>query len=124
MELLFDDCVPRQLRAHFAPHVTLAQEIGWKGVRNGSLLALAQDDYDVLITTDTNVYHQNVVATYNLAVIVLRGYRNTLAGLLNAIDEALAALAVIQPGEVVYAYSDEQLRESDRRKGKGPLGSG
>jgi predicted nuclease of predicted toxin-antitoxin system len=120
--LLFDDCVPRQLRSHFALHsVTLAQEIGWKGVRNGSLLTLAQTDYDALITTDSNIYHQNVVAQYDIAVIVLRAYRTTLAALLETIDGALDALTTIRPGEVIYVYADDRLKESDRRKKKGPF---
>jgi hypothetical protein len=30
-------------------------------------------------------------------------------------------LQTIQPGQVVYVWADKRLRESDRRKGKGPF---
>ena len=122
MELLFDDCVPRKLRAYFKPHrVTLAQETGWKGLRNSSLLTIAQTDYDALITTDTNLYHQNVVASFDIAVIVLRAYRNRYEDLLPTIPAALKALQTISPGDVVYVYADDRIEESDRRKKKGPF---
>jgi predicted nuclease of predicted toxin-antitoxin system len=122
MELLFDDCVPRKLRTHFKPHhVTLAQEIGWKGLRNSSLLTIAQAHYDALITTDTNLYHQTVVAGFDIAVLVLRASRNRYEDLLPAIPAALSALQTILPGEVVYAYADNRIEESDRRRKKGPF---
>lgn len=121
MELLFDDCVPRQLRRHFQPHhVTLAQERGWKGLRNGLLLNLAQVEYDVLVTADTNIYHQQVAQEFDIAVLVLRGYQNNYAGLLPAVTDALAALDTLQSGQVIYIYVDASLRQSDQRKKKGP----
>jgi predicted nuclease of predicted toxin-antitoxin system len=122
MELLFDDCVPRKLRAHFAPHnITLAQEIGWKGLRNSSLLTIAQSAYDALITTDSNLYHQNVVAGFDIAVIVLRAYHNRYENLLPAVPGALTALETIAPGDVIYVYADERTEQSDRRRKKGPF---
>jgi len=122
MELLFDDCVPRKLRAHFIPHhVTLAQEVGWKGLRNSSLLTIAQTRYDALITTDSNLYHQNVVANFDIAAIVLRAYRNRYDNLLPAIPATLNALQAVNAGEVIYVYADKRTEQSDRRRKKGPF---
>jgi hypothetical protein len=73
-----------------------------------------------LLTTDANLYHQNKVADYNLAVIVLRAYRNSYQALAPLIAEVLQALETIQPAEVVYVYTDEKLMAADQRKGKGP----
>lgn len=36
-------------------------------------------------------------------------------------SETLEVLEIIQPGEVVYIYTDEKLKSADQRKGKGPL---
>ncbi len=36
--------------------------------------------------------------------------------------EVLSQLGTIEPGKVYYIYIDEQLKQSDRRKGKGPAG--
>lgn len=122
MNILFDAGVPDELAALFpAPYrVQLANRTALRDLRNSDLLAAAQTDYAVLVTTDSNLYHQNVVARYDIAVIVLRGYRTSPDILQGAIPEALQALCVIQPGEVYYAYADEQIRQSDLRRGKGP----
>lgn len=122
MDILFDAGVPDELAALFpAPHrVQLANRTALRNLRNSDLLAAAQADYAVLITTDSNLYHQNVVARYDIAVIVLRGYRTSPEILQGAIPEALQTLGLIQPGEVYYAYADERTRQSDLRRGKGP----
>jgi hypothetical protein len=73
----------------------------------------------VLLTADTNLYHQQTVAQYDIAVVVLRGFKNSLNGLSQAVPEALRLLQVIQPGQVFYAYADERLRQLDKAKGKG-----
>ena len=92
-----------------------------EGLQNGALLAEVQHEYDVLLTADANLYHQNKVSQFNLALLVLRAYRNAYEFLLDVIPEALEALQTIQPGQVVYVWVDDRFRESDRRKGKGPF---
>lgn len=122
MELLFDECVNHDLADHFQPHqVAFVEDIGWKGLKNGKLLERAQHEFDVLITVDSNLYHQNIVAQFAIAVIVLRGWRISYQALIGLLPETLAALDAIKPGEVVYVYADEKLEASDRRRGKGPF---
>ena len=122
MEILFDHNVSRKLRSHFSPHViTLTKEKGWDLLENGDPLEAAPHSFDVMITTDNNLYHQNKVANFNLAVIVLRAFKNKYGDLLPLMAEALEALDIIQPGEVVYLYADEKLKRADQRKGKRPL---
>jgi predicted nuclease of predicted toxin-antitoxin system len=122
MNLLLDECLPKDLLQEFAPHaVAHVKGSEYESLQNGELLAAAQHEYDVLITVDVNLYHQNKVALFDLAVIVLRAYRNAYEFLLASLPAALAALETIQPGQVVYVWADERLRESDRRKKKGPF---
>ena len=45
--------------------------MGWSGMRNGELLAVAEDQFDVLITMDQNMQHQQHLPRYDLAVILL-----------------------------------------------------
>lgn len=121
MEILFDHNVSRKLRPHFSPHtITLTREKGWDLLENGDLLEVAQHRFDVMITTDNNLYHQNKVVNFNLAVIVLRAFKNKFSELLPLVAETLEVLNTIQPGEVVYVYADEKLKGADQRKGKGP----
>ena len=47
MRLLLDESVPRRLRRSLSEHeVKTVSELGWSGVKNGKLLALAAVEYD------------------------------------------------------------------------------
>jgi predicted nuclease of predicted toxin-antitoxin system len=122
MRLLFDEDTPEQLMRHFQPHTcTHVNRTQFKGLKNGTLLAAASADYDTLITADSNLYHQQFVAGFDIAVAVLRAWRTRLEFLLPAVPAALETLESIQPGEVRYHYADELSEQKDRRKGKGPF---
>jgi hypothetical protein len=60
MKILFDQGTPVPLRRHFTGHVVdTAFERGWSGLENGALLDSAErDGYELLITTDQNLKHQ------------------------------------------------------------------
>lgn len=123
MRVLFDHNFPRKLKKHFLPHeVVLTREAGWDDFDNGELLDAAQQTFDVLLTMDTNIYHQQKVAQFNIAVIVLRAYNNKYETLRLMMPDVLSQLATIEPGQVCYIYNDEKLKESDQRKGKGLTG--
>jgi hypothetical protein len=77
MDILFDHNVSRKLRPHFSPHrVTLTKEQGWDLLENGDLPEVARHSFDVMVTTDNNLYHQKKVANFNFAVVVLRAFKN------------------------------------------------
>ena len=61
MRLLLDESVPAKLRRSLSSHeVRTVVEMGWSGVRNGKLLALAASQFDAFITVDKNLpYQQN-----------------------------------------------------------------
>ena len=59
MRLLLDESVPRRLRRSLTGHeVKTAVEMGWSGVKNGKLLALAASGFDAFITVDKNLPYQ------------------------------------------------------------------
>ena len=59
MKVSLDHCVPRPLRRHLPGHSDkTAFEIGWALVKNGDLIRTAEADFDVLITCDKNLRHQ------------------------------------------------------------------
>ena len=64
----------RDLPGHQVESVPL---IGWAGIENGELLAKAVDArFDVLVTMDSNMVHQQNIARYSIAVIALRAPSN------------------------------------------------
>lgn len=74
MKILFDQGTPAPLRMFFARHVVdTAYELGWSELRNGELLAAAaRDGYQVFVTTDQNLKHQQNLTGSELAILILR----------------------------------------------------
>ncbi len=121
MRILLDHNLDWRLWELLRPHeVVTTRRMRWDRYENGELLALAQAEFDVLLTTDTNLYHQQKVAAYNLAVIVLRAYQNSFEAVAPLMPQVAVLLEHIQPGEIRYAYVNDALRQSDARRGKGP----
>ena len=100
MKILFDHGTPAPLRRDLHGHtVDTAAEKGWDGLANGDLIDSAeQEGYQVLITTDQGIRHQQNLAGRRLAVIVLLSTAWPYARA--RIEEIRAAVAEVQPGEV------------------------
>jgi hypothetical protein len=45
--------------------------MGWASKTNGELLALASAEFDVFLTSDRNLSHQQNLSAFDIAVIVL-----------------------------------------------------
>ena len=119
MKLLFDKGVPVRLRYSFPTHsVTTVYELGWDGYENGALLTIAQDFYDVLITTDANIQYQQRLTGYDIGLVILRAFNTKLESYLPLVPEIELVLTGIQPGEAVYVYANQKLVEKDKRKGQ------
>ena len=72
MKILLDHCVPQPLKNLLTGHeVSHAYELGWQELRNGDLLAKAEQDYQPLITSDKNIAHQQMGSGKKLAILVL-----------------------------------------------------
>lgn len=57
MKILLDENLPRKLQATFSDHETFTvNDIGWKGMKNGELLALLRPSgFEVFLTCDKNI---------------------------------------------------------------------
>jgi len=72
MRILFDQGTPVPLRRHLAGHtVSTAYEMGWSDLANGDLLAKAESQFDLIITTDQNLRYQQNLKGRRLAILVL-----------------------------------------------------
>jgi hypothetical protein len=74
-------------------------------VSNGELLRRAELEFDVLVTTDTNLPDQQHLAQYDLAFVILRAYRIRYPDLALLVPEILDRIADLRPGEVVFIGS-------------------
>jgi hypothetical protein len=48
-----------------------AQEQGWAGIKNGQLLALAEANFDLFITSDQNLQYQQNLRGRRIAILEL-----------------------------------------------------
>ena len=73
MKLLFDQGTPAPLRRHLPGHSTdTLAEKGWSDKDNGELLDLAErEEYEVLVTTDQNLRHQQNLVGRQIGIVVL-----------------------------------------------------
>ena len=104
MKLLLDECLPRKLKVHFegASHACeTVREAGFASKSNGELLSAAEGIYDVLLTIDKNIRHQQSMTGRRIAILVFRSRSNDIDDLLPLVPSALAALAQIKPGTTV-----------------------
>ncbi len=100
MKVLFDHDVPRPLRRHLAEHtVDTARERGWAELGNGDLLDNAErENYEVVITADQSMRHQQNLGQRQMAIMVLLSNRWPRVQLRT--EEIRAALRDIRPGEL------------------------
>ena len=99
MKVLFDQGTPLPLRRYLPEHsVDTAAEKGWSDVDNGALIDRAeQEGYEVLVTTDQNMRHQQNLRNRRLALVVLLSTAWPRIQLRT--EEIRAAIDGIQPGE-------------------------
>jgi len=101
MKLLLDECVPEDLKDFISDHeVRSTSEMGWKGLKNGELMHAAADaGFEVFLTSDKNIRHQQNVSKYPIAVVVFDAPRNTITELEKKIPRLYELLQTVQKGK-------------------------
>ena len=107
MRVLLDEDIPIRLRLHFKAEVTVetVEYRGWKGFRNGALLRVAQEEFDVLVTMDNSLPDQQPIGLFDLGVAILRPSSRTLEDLEALVPVLERHLPEIRPGDVVRITS-------------------
>ena len=99
MRILFDQGVPAPLGRDLAGHdVDTVFERGWSGLDNGALLDRAEEDgYQLLVTTDQHLRHQQNLAGRRLAIVVLLAA--SWPRIQRRVADIRAAVDRMEPGE-------------------------
>jgi hypothetical protein len=106
MKLPLDECIDRRIAKELAGHfVKTVPQMKWASIKNGLLLSLAEQDFDVFITVDRNLSFQQNLPKFNIAVIVLHAKTNRLVDLKPLAPLILAALPNVMVGEVTHIGS-------------------
>lgn len=119
MNILLDEQLDWRLSRLLPEHNVLhVDQVGWKGVQNGELLEFAQDNFAVLLTTDQNIPSQNKMQLYEVGIIVLRVFSNSIKNYERLLPQLHEALELIAPHQVIVIYQSESLRRRDESRGK------
>lgn len=80
--------------------ISTVVEMGWSGIKNGLLLRLAADaGFEILLTFDRNIQHQQNVPALGLALVVLAVPDTKLDTIRPLVPEVLSVLdSHPQPG--------------------------
>ena len=98
MRILFDNGTPRGVASALPDHtVEEARSRGWDTLRNGELLDAAEAaGFDVLLTTDRNIRHQQNLTGRKIAIVILGKGRWRL--IRNSLPAIAAAVVAVTPG--------------------------
>ena len=106
MRILLDECVNPRVREAFQGHeVRTAVQMGWGGITNGKLLALAQEEFDVLVTLDQNIEYQLNMRSVGLGLLVVKVPDNKIKFYEPIFSEMLQAAEKLSAGQVLHVKS-------------------
>ena len=103
MRILLDECLPARLVRDLVGHeASTVPTMGWAGLKNGALLARAvAGGFAVFLTVDKNLPKQQKLASYAIAVVVLRCATNDIHDLKKLAPELLTKLPLAKKGEAL-----------------------
>jgi hypothetical protein len=107
VKVLLDECVDWRLARDIVGHdVKTARQMGWATIKNGELPALAAKDFDVFVTVDRNLSFQQNLASFSIAVIIIRAKSNRLADLRPLTPQLLSAIESGRAGAAKFIEVD------------------
>jgi hypothetical protein len=99
--VLLDENIPRTLARDLQEfEVRTVQEEGWSGLTNGALLRSASAAFDVLVTGDKRLEHQQNIAAAGIAVVVVAARSTRVADIRALLDPLTRAIRDAKPGTV------------------------
>jgi hypothetical protein len=113
VKILLDECLPHDFRHSFPlHHVHTADWAGLKGRKNGDLLRTAEGaGYNVLLTIDQGIPHQQPFGGRIISVIVIHAPTSQLEDLLPLAAEILLVLEIIiGPGQTMTVPRRSEVR--------------
>lgn len=106
MRLLLDECAPRRLRNGFPGHaVSTIEQAGLKGLKNGALLLAASVEFDVLVTVDKNIEHQQNPDKLPMTILILSVINNRFESISPLLPKALQSLESLTGNKIIKIES-------------------
>ena len=104
MRILLDENLDWRLRRDLPGHsVESVPLLGWAGIQNGALLRKAVEaGFEVLVTMDGNMVHQQNIAQHDIAIVALQAKSNRLAETRPLMAELLTMLSKLEAGTLTF----------------------
>ena len=104
MRVLLDENLDWRLVRHFDTdfQVTTVSRQGWKGKRNGELLAQAAKAFDTLVTMDKGIEHEQNLRKYTMSIILIAAKSNRIQDIQPAMFRVNQILRTVEPGQVSH----------------------
>ena len=99
MRILLDEHISHELRPFLSIHeVFTVGYMGWQGLKNGELFDNASaHGFEVVITNDSGVEHEQNRATLPVSVLFLSALSNRIEDIRPLLPQILLALSTIRP---------------------------
>ncbi len=103
MRILLDECVPRRLKRHFRDRglVLTVTDAGLSGYENGQLLRRVSGAFEVFITIDKSIQHQQNLASLDIAFVLLRVRSNDIVDIEPLIPRLFARWHELKPATLL-----------------------
>ncbi len=117
MKLLLDENLPHRLRPLLVGHdVFTVAFMNWKGIENGSLMALAAGNgFDAVVTKDSGIEYEQNATHLPCSVVILKAKSNSIADIRPLVPELLDVLRTLRPRSVVRIPRETVGRSSTGR---------
>jgi len=98
LRILLDECIPRRVKRHFRSLglVLTVTDARLSSYTNGQLLRRIDGDFDIFITVDKSIQHQQNLAAYDVAFVLLRVPSNDIADVEPVLPRLFARWSEIQ----------------------------
>ncbi|MCF8372880.1 MAG: hypothetical protein K9H64_14755 [Bacteroidales bacterium] len=101
MKILLDECVTKKAKKLLLEFdVFTVYEVGFSGLKNGKLLAEAENSgFDILLTIDKNIDYQQNIGNFKLAIVVLDVVRSSIKYIEELIPKFKNQINTIEKGK-------------------------
>jgi hypothetical protein len=81
--------------------VLTVPEAGFAGLKNGQLLRQVDGNFDIFITTDKSIQHQQNLGAYQIGFVLLRSRSNDFVDIEPLVPRLLERLREVTPGKLL-----------------------
>ena len=106
IKILLDECLPKKLKYRIGELdpdfiAKTTPELGWASLSNGELLSVAEEAFDVFITTDKNLSFQQSISSASIQVVLLKAKTNIYEDLLPLVEKLQYVIKAHDPGKFI-----------------------